>query len=39
MPETSEVIYWDSSAVLSALFKDGNSRRAKAIAERDAFHC
>jgi len=38
MPETSEVIYWDSSAVLSALFKDGNSRRAKAIAERDAFH-
>jgi predicted nucleic acid-binding protein len=38
MPETSVVIYWDSSAVISALFKDPNSRRAKAIAERDGLH-
>lgn len=38
MLETSAVIYWDSSAVLSALFKDLNSRRAKLIAERDALH-
>jgi predicted nucleic acid-binding protein len=38
MPDTSAVIYWDTSAVLSALFKDGNSRKAKVIAERDALH-
>jgi predicted nucleic acid-binding protein len=38
MPETSAVIYWDSSALLSSLFKDGNSRRAKVMAERDALH-
>ena len=38
MPETSAVIYWDSSALLSALFKDDKSRRAKAIAEQDALH-
>jgi predicted nucleic acid-binding protein len=38
MPETSGVIYWDSSAVLSALFKDRNSRRAKALAERGGLH-
>jgi predicted nucleic acid-binding protein len=38
MPKTPAVIYWDSSAVISALFKDGNSRKAKAVAERDALH-
>ena len=38
MPDTSAVIYWDSSAVISALFKDGNSRKAKTNAERDALH-
>jgi predicted nucleic acid-binding protein len=38
MPETSVIIYWDSSAVISALFKDQNSRRAKVIAERDGLH-
>jgi hypothetical protein len=38
IPDTSTVIYWDSSAVLSALFKDANSRRAKAVAKRDALH-
>jgi predicted nucleic acid-binding protein len=38
MPETAVVIYWDSSAVLSALFKDPNSRRAKLTAERDGLH-
>jgi predicted nucleic acid-binding protein len=38
MPDTSAVIYWDASAVISALFKDGNSRKAKVIAERDALH-
>lgn len=38
MPEASVVIYWDSSAVISALFKDPNSRRAKLIAERDGLH-
>jgi len=38
MPDTSAAIYWDSSAVISALFKDGNSRKAKVIAERDALH-
>lgn len=38
MPDTSAVIYWDTSAVVSALFKDGNSRKAKVIAERDALH-
>jgi predicted nucleic acid-binding protein len=38
MPETSVVIYWESSAVLSALFKDPNSRRAKLIAEGDGLH-
>jgi predicted nucleic acid-binding protein len=38
MPETSVVIYWDSSAVLSALFKDPNSRRAKLMAEGDGLH-
>jgi len=38
MPEPSVVIYWDSSAVISALFKDPNSRRAKTIAEREGLH-
>lgn len=38
MPETSVVIYWESSAVLSALFKDPNSRRAKLMAEGDGLH-
>jgi predicted nucleic acid-binding protein len=38
MPETSTVIYWDSSAILSLLFKEGNSRKAKVIAERHALH-
>ena len=38
MPDASAVIYWDSSALISALFKDGNSRKAKTIAERDALH-
>jgi len=38
MPDTSAVIYWDTSAIISALFKDGNSRKAKVIAERDALH-
>jgi predicted nucleic acid-binding protein len=38
MPETSVVIYWDSSAVLSALFKDPNSRRAKLMADGDGLH-
>jgi len=38
MPDASAVIYWDTSAVLSALFKDGNSRKAKVIAEQDALH-
>jgi predicted nucleic acid-binding protein len=38
MSETSMVIYWDSSAVLSALFKDPNSRRAKLMAEGDGLH-
>ena len=38
MPDTSAVIYWDTSAVISALFKDGNSRKAKVIAERDVLH-
>jgi hypothetical protein len=28
MPDASAVIYWDTSAVISALFKDGNSRKA-----------
>jgi predicted nucleic acid-binding protein len=38
MPETSVVICRDSSAVISGLFKDPNSRRAKAMAERDGLH-
>lgn len=38
MPDTSGVIYWDSSAVISALFKDSNSRKAKVIAEKDELH-
>lgn len=38
MLDTSAVIYWDSSAVISALFKDTNSRKAKVIAERNALH-
>jgi predicted nucleic acid-binding protein len=38
MPDTSAVIYWDSSAVISALFKDADSRKAKAAAERNALH-
>ncbi len=38
MPETSAVIYWDSSVILALLFKEGNSRRAKLLAERNALH-
>lgn len=38
MSEPSVVVYWDSSAVISALFKDSNSRRAKAMAERAGLH-
>lgn len=38
MSETSDVIYWDSSALLSLLFTEGNSRRAKIMAERNALH-
>jgi predicted nucleic acid-binding protein len=38
MPDAPEVIYWDSSAVISALFKDGSSKKAKTVAERDALH-
>jgi len=38
MPEPSVVVYWDSSAVISALFKDPNSRRAKTMAERAGLH-
>jgi predicted nucleic acid-binding protein len=38
MPDTSTVIYWDTSAVISALFNDGNSRKAKVIAERNSLH-
>lgn len=38
MPETSAVIYWDSSALLALLFKEINSRRAKVMAERNALH-
>lgn len=38
MPETPAVIYWDSSAIISALFKDAKSRKAKRFAEQDALH-
>ncbi len=38
MPETPAVIYWDSSAVISALFQDANTKKAKIRAERDALH-
>lgn len=38
MPETGSVVYWDSSAILSALFKDGHSRKAKTVAERAGLH-
>lgn len=38
MPETPAVIYWDSSAVISALFQDANTKKAKIRAEREALH-
>ena len=38
MPDLPEVIYWDSSAVLSALFRDANTKRAKTAAEREVLH-
>jgi len=38
MPDSPAVIYWDSSAVLSALFKDANTKKAKICAEREALH-
>jgi predicted nucleic acid-binding protein len=38
MPDESAVIYWDSSAVISALLKDANTKKAKIVAERDALH-
>jgi predicted nucleic acid-binding protein len=38
MPDTPAVIYWDSSAVISALFQDSNTKKAKIRAEREALH-
>jgi predicted nucleic acid-binding protein len=38
MPDLPEVIYWDSSAVISALFRDANTKRAKTAAEREVLH-
>ncbi len=38
MPDTPAVIYWDSSAVISALFQDANTKKAKIRAEREALH-
>jgi predicted nucleic acid-binding protein len=38
MPDEPAVIYWDSSAVISALLKDANTKKAKIVAERDALH-
>jgi predicted nucleic acid-binding protein len=38
MIDPSCVIYWDTSAVLSALVKDRHSRMAKTYAETDAVH-
>jgi len=36
MPDA--VVYWDSSAILSVLFKDSHGVKAKAIAGRDGVH-
>ena len=38
MPDLPEVLYWDSSAVISALFRDANTKRAKTAAEREVLH-
>jgi predicted nucleic acid-binding protein len=38
MPDSPAVIYWDASAVISALFKDANTKKAKISAEQEALH-
>lgn len=38
MPDAPAVVYWDSSAVISALFQDPNTKKAKIFAEREALH-
>jgi predicted nucleic acid-binding protein len=38
MRNAAEVIYWDSSAVLSVLFKDNHSIEAQSLVESSALH-
>jgi len=38
MPKSAQVIYWDSSAILSALFTDANSKTAKRWADEKGVH-
>lgn len=38
MPKSAQVIYWDSSAILSALFTDTNSETAKRWADQKGVH-
>ncbi|MBW1894824.1 MAG: type II toxin-antitoxin system VapC family toxin [Deltaproteobacteria bacterium] len=38
MDNNDQVIYWDASAILSALFKDSHSHIATKWAEKDAAH-
>jgi predicted nucleic acid-binding protein len=35
---TEQVIYWDTSAILSALFRDAHSDRAVELARSEGFH-
>ncbi len=36
--ETTGAVYWDSSAILSALFRDRHSEEASKVARRSAVH-
>jgi len=36
--ETTRAVYWDSSAILSALFRDRHSEEASRLARRSAVH-
>jgi predicted nucleic acid-binding protein len=38
MKYSQPVVYWDTSAILSVLFKDAHSEKAKSLADREGVH-
>jgi predicted nucleic acid-binding protein len=38
MKYSQPVVYWDTSAILSVLFKDAHSKKAKSMADQEGVH-